>query len=100
MKKSELACEVATRASLSRAQADSAVNGVFSAIGEALANGESVVIAGFGTFATKTRAARQGRLFRVRNKTDSRVREEPAHRGAGGEACEARSAFQAGQGAS
>lgn len=34
---------------------------MFSSIAEALASGESVVIPGFGTFATKTRAARQGR---------------------------------------
>ena len=68
MKKSELAAHVATQTSLSRAQAERVVDAVFSAIGEALARDESVVIAGFGTFATKTRAARQGRLFRIRNK--------------------------------
>ena len=61
MKKSELAADVATQASLSRAQAERVVDAVFSVIGEALARDESVVIAGFGTFATKTRAARQGR---------------------------------------
>lgn len=61
MKKSELAAHVATQTSLSRAQAERVVDAVFSAIGEALARDESVVIAGFGTFATKTRAARQGR---------------------------------------
>ena len=60
MKKSELSSHVATQASLSKAQAQSAVEAVFSAIGEALAWDESVVIAGFGAFATKTRAARQG----------------------------------------
>ena len=61
MKKSELASQVATQASLSKTQAERAVDAVFSAIGEALARGESVVIPGFGTFATKARAARQGR---------------------------------------
>ena len=61
MKKSELAAHVATQSSLSRAQAERAVDAVFSAIGEALAAGESVVIAGFGTFTTKDRGARQGR---------------------------------------
>ena len=61
MKKSELASHVAAQATLSKAQADSAVDAVFSAIEEALARGESVVLPGFGTFATKTRAARQGR---------------------------------------
>ena len=61
MKKSELAAHVAAQTSLSRARAERVVDAVFSAIGEALAREESVVIAGFGTFATKTRAARQGR---------------------------------------
>ena len=61
MNKSELSSHVATEASLSKAQADSALDTVFSAIGEALARDESVVNPGFGTFTTKTRAARQGR---------------------------------------
>ena len=61
MKKSELAAQVATQTSLSKAQAERAVDAVFSAIGEALTSGEGVVIAGFGTFTTKVRGARQGR---------------------------------------
>ena len=61
MKKSELAAQVATQTSLSKAQAERAVDAVFSAIGEALTSGKSVVIAGFGTFTTKERGARQGR---------------------------------------
>ena len=54
-------CRLASRASLSRADADRAVNAMLSAIGDALANGESVRIAGFGTFSTRARPARQGR---------------------------------------
>ena len=61
MKKSELAAQVATQTSLSKVQAERAVDAVFTAIGEALAGGESVTIPGFGTFATTERAARQGR---------------------------------------
>ena len=61
MKKSELSSHVATQASLSKAQAESVVDAVLSVIGEALARDESAVIAGFGTFTTKTHAARQGR---------------------------------------
>lgn len=52
---------MASQALLSSADADRAVNPVFSAIGDALANGETVRIAGFGMFSTRTRAARQGR---------------------------------------
>ena len=61
MKKSDLAFRVACEAWLSKAVADSAVNAMFSAISDALANGETVSIAGFGTFLTRSRAARQGR---------------------------------------
>ena len=61
MKKSDLASHIASQAELSKAQAQSAVDALFSAITEALARDESVVIPGFGTFATKTRNARQGR---------------------------------------
>ena len=61
MKKSDLSAHVASQTAMSKAQAHSAVDAVLSAIAEALARGESVVLPGFGTFATKTRAARQGR---------------------------------------
>ena len=61
MKRSDLASHVATQTALSKAQAHGAVYALFSAITEALAREESVVIPGFGTFTTKTRGARQGR---------------------------------------
>ena len=61
MKKSDISSLVATQASLSRAAADDAVSAVFSAISDALAREETVAIAGFGTFSTKKRPARQGR---------------------------------------
>ena len=61
MTKSELTAKVAAQASLSTAAADRAVSAVFSAIGDALANGESVTLTGFGTFSTRRREARQGR---------------------------------------
>ena len=61
MNKTELASSVATRTSITKATADSAVAAVFATIAEALARGEKVSIAGFGTFATRSRPARQGR---------------------------------------
>ena len=61
MNKSDLSSHVASQVSLSKAAADNVVNTVFSAISDALARGETVAIAGFGTFTTKSRAARQGR---------------------------------------
>lgn len=61
MKKSDLSSHVAHAASLSKVEASGVVDAVFSAIADALARDESVAIAGFGTFSTKSRAARQGR---------------------------------------
>ena len=61
MNKSELSARVADAVSLSRTQAASAVNTVFLAIADALARGETVTVAGFGTFTTRRREARQGR---------------------------------------
>ena len=60
MKKSDLTAHVATEASMTQAQASGVVDAVFSAISDSLARDESVAIAGFGTFSTKTRGARQG----------------------------------------
>ena len=61
MNKSELSARVAEAASLSRTEADSALTAMCSTIAEVPAEGESVAIAGFGTFSTRRRAARQGR---------------------------------------
>ena len=65
MNKSELSSRVASDASLSNASVHSVVDAVFAVIADALARGESVNIAGFGTFTTRARAARQGRYPRT-----------------------------------
>ena len=61
MKKSDLSARVAAEASLSTADADTAVNAVLGSIRDALARGETVSVPGFGTFSVKDRPARQGR---------------------------------------
>ena len=61
MNKSEIVGRLASRMGLSKAAATGAVDGVFEAIGKALAEGEDVRIAGFGTFTTRSRPARSGR---------------------------------------
>ena len=61
MNKTEMADRLAARTGLSKAAARDAVDGVFAIIGKALANGEEVRIAGFGTFGTRSRPARTGR---------------------------------------
>ncbi|MDD9984380.1 MAG: HU family DNA-binding protein [Gammaproteobacteria bacterium] len=61
MNKAELVSHVAAETSTTRAAAERMVGAVFSAIADALARDEPVAIAGFGRFALRSRAAREGR---------------------------------------
>ena len=61
MNKLELAGRLADRMALSRSAATGAVDAVCETIRDALARGEEVQIAGFGTFTTRSRPARSGR---------------------------------------
>ncbi|MDF1780489.1 MAG: HU family DNA-binding protein [Alcanivoracaceae bacterium] len=61
MNKSELIDAIATAADLSKADAGRALDATIEAVTGALKNGDSVSLVGFGTFAVKKRAAREGR---------------------------------------
>ena len=61
MNKSELIDAVAAAADLSKASAGRAVDAMVASVGEALKEGDQVVLVGFGTFSVKQRAARTGR---------------------------------------
>ena len=61
MNKSDIVARVADRTSLSKAQAQDALNAVFEVIRDGLSNGDTITLIGFGTFSTKSRAARTGR---------------------------------------
>lgn len=61
MNKSELIAAVANEAELSKKQAEVAVNAVTAAITNALKDGDKVQLVGFGTFETRSRAARTGK---------------------------------------
>jgi DNA-binding protein HU-beta len=61
MNKGDLIEVVADDAGLSKADATRAVDAVIGAVTKALKAGKQVSLVGFGTFAVKTRAARQGR---------------------------------------
>ena len=61
MEKSDLAVRVSEQTSFSKADAAGEVDTVLTAISDALARGESVSIAGFGSFSAESRPARQGR---------------------------------------
>ena len=61
MNKSDLIDAVAGDADISKASAGRAVDAVLGGIGNALGNGDSVSLVGFGTFSVRHRAAREGR---------------------------------------
>lgn len=61
MNKGDLIDVVADDTGLSKADATRAVDSVISAVTKALKSDQQVSLVGFGTFAVKKRAARQGR---------------------------------------
>jgi len=60
MNRSQLVSVVANKTGMSKKDSEAAVNAVFETITEQLASGDKVQLTGFGTFETKTRAARTG----------------------------------------
>ena len=71
MNKKELSENIAERTDFKRKEAETVINAVTECIKEALAAGDKVQIAGFGTFEIRQRKARQGRNPRTPNKTVS-----------------------------
>jgi len=61
MNKAELIDAIAAEAGLSKADSKRALDAFLDTTGKALKKGDSVVLIGFGTFKTATRAARNGR---------------------------------------
>ena len=61
LSKQDVINSVAAAAGLSKSDASGAVDAVVNTIKNALAEGDSVGLIGFGTFEVKTRAARTGR---------------------------------------
>ena len=59
--KAELVSDVASATGLTKKDATTAVDAVFSAIQASLAKGEKVQLIGFGNFEVRQRAARKGR---------------------------------------
>jgi len=61
MNKAELVAVIAESSDLTNADAAKAVNAFIDTVTKVLSEGETVVLPGFGTFATSERAARTGR---------------------------------------
>ena len=60
MKKNDLVAVVAEKTGLTKKDSAAAVEAVLDSITEALVAGDKVALVGFGTFAVKERAAREG----------------------------------------
>ena len=60
MNKTELIAAAAAQANVSKKEAAAVIDAAFAAITAEMAKGEKVQLIGFGTFETRTRAARQG----------------------------------------
>lgn len=61
MNKTEMIEEIASRTSLTKADAARAVNAVLDTIVETVAKGDDVTLPGFGSFKSVQRAAREGK---------------------------------------
>lgn len=61
MNKAELVDQIATKAELSRKDAEMAVDATLKTIEEELARGKEITLTGFGKFHVADRSARQGR---------------------------------------
>lgn len=70
MQKSELIIKVAKNTGLSQVDASKAINATLEAITAALKTGDKVTLTGFGTFAVRKTAARQG----VNPRTQQKIR--------------------------
>ena len=61
MNKSDLIDAIAGKSGLTKADAGRALDGFIQSVEDALKNGDSVALVGFGTFEVKERAERKGR---------------------------------------
>jgi DNA-binding protein HU-beta len=77
MNKSELIQSVAEYSDISKATAAKAVDGVIEGIKDALADGETVTLIGFGSFSVRERAARKGRNPRTGEPLDIKAASVP-----------------------
>ena len=61
MTKKELVAAIAEKSDLTKKDAEAALNAVVATITDELTKGNTIQLTGFGTFAVKSRAARQGK---------------------------------------
>ena len=82
MNKKELIEKVADRGDLTKADVERVLDAALDEIGGALAGGDTVAIAGFGTFEVRHRAARKGRNPQTGAEIDIAASNAPAFKAA------------------
>lgn len=80
MTKAELVAAIASKADISKASAEKALNGFIAAVTEALKKGDKVSLVGFGTFEVVKRAARTGRNPRTGQEIKIKASKAPKFR--------------------
>jgi DNA-binding protein HU-beta len=80
MTKAELVSAMASKAEISKATAEKALNAFISAVTEALKKGNKVALVGFGTFEVVKRAARKGRNPRTGQEIKIKASKAPKFR--------------------
>ena len=78
MTKSDLSSEDATKAEITKKDADAAVSAVIETITESLKKGDKVQLVGFGTFEVRERGARTGRDPRTNQEIQIPASKAPA----------------------
>jgi DNA-binding protein HU-alpha len=76
--KNELVNEVAAKTDLSKADAKNAIDAVLAAVQQALVNGDTVQLVGFGTFKVNHRNARTGRNPKTKETIEIKASTVPA----------------------
>lgn len=80
MTKTELVSAIASKAEISKAAAEKALNGFIASVTEALKKGGKVALVGFGTFEVVKRAARKGRNPRTGQEIKIKASKAPKFR--------------------
>lgn len=78
MNKSELVYEVTNRLDVTRKEAEDVIDCFLNLIAENLANGDKVVLSGFGTFEIRNRVSRSGVNPRTGERIDIPCQKTPA----------------------
>ena len=78
MNKSELVYEVTNRLDVTRKEAEDVIDCFLDLIAENLANGDKVVLSGFGTFEIRNRVSRSGVNPRTGERIDIPCQQTPA----------------------